>query len=128
MDIMVLLCNFRDGTHGCVRKSGSLIWSKGEGFVKLENVKVPNTSNVVVINGLSLEECKKECLRSCNCTTYASVNISKGGNGCIAWHGDLVDTRIFTAGGQDFYPRIDERELGKSNTSMYVFDETSKSS
>ncbi|KAF3455683.1 hypothetical protein FNV43_RR00325 [Rhamnella rubrinervis] len=99
--------------YGHCGASGSLIWSKGEGFVKLENVKVPDTSNVVVINGLSLEECKKECLRSCNCTAYASANISKGGNGCIAWHGDLVDTRIFTAGGQDFYLRIDKRELAQ---------------
>ncbi|KAF3455500.1 hypothetical protein FNV43_RR00130 [Rhamnella rubrinervis] len=119
--------NFRDGTHGCVRKPGSLICSKGEGFVKLENVKVPDTSKVVVINGLSLEACEKECLRSCNCTAYASANISEGGSGCIAWHGDLVDTRIFTAGGQDFYLRVDERVLGKCNTSIYVFDETSKS-
>ncbi|KAF3457322.1 hypothetical protein FNV43_RR01979 [Rhamnella rubrinervis] len=105
--------NFRDGTHGCVRKPGSLICSKGEGFVKLENVKVPDTSKVVVINGLSLEACEKECLRSCNCTAYASANISEGGSGCIAWHGDLVDTRIFTAGGQDFYLRVDELELAQ---------------
>ncbi|KAF3457335.1 hypothetical protein FNV43_RR01992 [Rhamnella rubrinervis] len=87
--------------------------NKGEGFVKLENVKVPDTSKVVVINGLSLEACEKECLRSCNCTAYASANISEGGSGCIAWHGDLVDTRIFTAGGQDFYLRVDERELAQ---------------
>ncbi|KAF3455589.1 hypothetical protein FNV43_RR00223 [Rhamnella rubrinervis] len=105
--------NFRDGTHGCVRKPGSLICSKGEGFVKLENIKPPDTSKVVVINGLSLEACEKECLRSCNCTAYASANISEGGSGCIAWHGDLVDTRIFTAGGQDFYLRVDKLELAQ---------------
>ncbi|KAF3457324.1 hypothetical protein FNV43_RR01981 [Rhamnella rubrinervis] len=105
--------NFRDGTHGCVRKPGSLMCSKGEGFVKLENVKPPDTSQVVVINGLSLEACEKECLRSCNCTAYASANISEGGSGCLAWHGDLMDTRIFTPGGQDFYLRVDERELAQ---------------
>ncbi|KAF3455592.1 hypothetical protein FNV43_RR00226 [Rhamnella rubrinervis] len=105
--------NFRDGTHGCVRKPGSLICSKGEGFVKLENIKPPDTSKVVVINGLSLEACEKECLRSCNCTAYASANISEGGSGCLAWHGDLVDTRIFTPGGQDFYLRVDELELAQ---------------
>ncbi|KAF3457329.1 hypothetical protein FNV43_RR01986 [Rhamnella rubrinervis] len=86
--------NFRDGTHGCVRKPGSLICSK-------------------VINGLSLEACEKECLRSCNCTAYASANISEGGSGCLAWHGDLVNTRIFTPGGQDFYLRVDELELAQ---------------
>ncbi|KAF3455473.1 hypothetical protein FNV43_RR00102 [Rhamnella rubrinervis] len=57
---------FRDATHGCVRKPGSLICSKGEGFAKLENVMVPDTSKVVVNSGLSLETCE-ECLRSCNC-------------------------------------------------------------
>ncbi|KAF3455503.1 hypothetical protein FNV43_RR00133 [Rhamnella rubrinervis] len=88
---------------------------KGEGFVKLENVKPPDTSQVVVINGLSLEACEKECLRSCNCTAYASANISEGGSGCLAWHGDLMDTRIFTPGGQDFYLRVDEPQYAKKS-------------
>ncbi|KAF3457321.1 hypothetical protein FNV43_RR01978 [Rhamnella rubrinervis] len=56
------------------------------------SLTVPDTSKVVVINGLSLESCKKECLRSCNCTAYSSANISEGGSGCITWHGNLIDT------------------------------------
>ena len=111
--------SFRDPTHGCARKPGSLICSKGEGFAKLEDVKVPDTSNVVVMSGLSLEACEKECLRSCNCTAYSSANISEGGSGCMTWHGNLMDTRIYTGGGQDFYIRVDERELGTNNTSIY---------
>ncbi|KAF3458031.1 hypothetical protein FNV43_RR02695 [Rhamnella rubrinervis] len=105
--------NSRDATHGCARKPGSLICSKGEGFVKLENVKAPDTSKVVVISGLSLEACKKECLRSCNCMAYASANISAGGSGCITWQGNLMDTRIFSGAGQDLYIRVDERELAQ---------------
>ncbi|KAF3456955.1 hypothetical protein FNV43_RR01610 [Rhamnella rubrinervis] len=105
--------SFRDATNGCVRKPGSLICSKGEGFVELENVKVPDTSKVDVISGLSLEACEKECLRSCNCTAYASANISEGGSGCITWHGKLMDTRIYSGAGQDFYIRVDERELAQ---------------
>ncbi|KAF3457331.1 hypothetical protein FNV43_RR01988 [Rhamnella rubrinervis] len=97
------------------RKPRSLICSKGERFVKLGNVKVPNTSKVVVINCLSLEACEKECLRSCNCTAYATTNITEGGSGCIAWHGDLVDTRIFTAGGQEFYLRVYEPKYAKKS-------------
>ncbi|KAF3456563.1 hypothetical protein FNV43_RR01217 [Rhamnella rubrinervis] len=50
---------FRDATHGCVRKPGSLICSEGEGFVKLENVIVPDTSKVVGNSDLSLEACEK---------------------------------------------------------------------
>ncbi|KAF3457341.1 hypothetical protein FNV43_RR01998 [Rhamnella rubrinervis] len=105
--------NFRNAKNGCARKPGSLICRKGEGFVKLENVKVPDTSKVVVNSGLSLEECEEECLRSCNCTAYASENISEGGSGCMTWHDSLMDTRIFAAGGQDFYLRVDERELAQ---------------
>ncbi|KAF3455681.1 hypothetical protein FNV43_RR00323 [Rhamnella rubrinervis] len=104
---------FRDATHGCVRKPGSLICSEGEGFVKLENVIVPDTSKVVGNSDLSLEACEKECLRSCNCTAYASANISEGGSGCIKWHESLMDTRIFAGRGQDFYIRVDERELAQ---------------
>ncbi|KAF3455603.1 hypothetical protein FNV43_RR00237 [Rhamnella rubrinervis] len=74
---------------------------------------VPDTSKVVVNSGLSLEECEEECLRSCNCTAYASENISEGGSGCMTWHDSLMDTRIFAAGGQDFYLRVDERELAQ---------------
>ncbi|KAF3456953.1 hypothetical protein FNV43_RR01608 [Rhamnella rubrinervis] len=42
--------SFRDATQGCARKQGSLICSMGEGFVKLKNVKVPDTSKAVVIS------------------------------------------------------------------------------
>ncbi|KAF3457318.1 hypothetical protein FNV43_RR01975 [Rhamnella rubrinervis] len=96
--------------RGCARKPGSLIYSKGEGFVKLENVKVPDTSKVVVLSGLSLEAYEKLCMRSCNCTAYASADISEGGSGCITWHGNLMDTRIYTGAGQDFYIRVDEQK------------------
>ncbi|XP_015894193.3 G-type lectin S-receptor-like serine/threonine-protein kinase RKS1 [Ziziphus jujuba] len=105
----------RDAKHGCLRKPGTLICSEGDGFVNVENVKVPDTSNVKVISsGLSLKACEKECLRNCSCAAYASANISEGGSGCILWHGNLTDTRKFTAaGGQDLYVRVDERELAQ---------------
>ncbi|XP_048319087.2 G-type lectin S-receptor-like serine/threonine-protein kinase RKS1 isoform X1 [Ziziphus jujuba] len=105
----------RDANHGCVRKPGSLICRKGEGFVKLANVKVPDTSRVEVISsGLSLKACEKECLRNCNCTAYARANISEKGSGCILWHGNLIDTRKLTAGdGQDLYVRVNEHDLSK---------------
>ncbi|XP_060669512.1 G-type lectin S-receptor-like serine/threonine-protein kinase At1g11410 [Ziziphus jujuba] len=104
----------RDANHGCVRKPGSLICREGEGFVKVANVKVPDTSRVDVINsGLILKACEKECWRNCNCTAYASADVSEGGSGCILWHGNLTDTRKFIAdGGQDLYIRVDEHELG----------------
>nr|POE55594.1 g-type lectin s-receptor-like serine/threonine-protein kinase rks1 [Quercus suber] len=38
---------------------------------------------------------------------YASANVSEGGIGCLTWHGNLVDTRIFPDLGQDLYIRVD---------------------
>ncbi|XP_060669514.1 G-type lectin S-receptor-like serine/threonine-protein kinase At1g11410 isoform X2 [Ziziphus jujuba] len=106
----------RDANQGCVRKPGSLICREGEGFVKVANVKLPDTSNVKVFaSGLSLKACEKECLINCNCTAYAQANISRG-SGCILWHGNLTDTRKCTDdGGQDLYVRVDEHELGQRN-------------
>ena len=104
--------SLRDASHGCVKKPGSLTCRKGEGFVKLANVKVPDTSEAQVISSLSLKACEQECLRNCNCPAYASASISEGGSGCIIWHGNLTDTRKFIYGGQDFFIRVDGRELG----------------
>ncbi|KAF3451610.1 hypothetical protein FNV43_RR07705 [Rhamnella rubrinervis] len=101
----------RDASHGCTRKPGSSICWKGEGFVKLENVKIPDTSKVQVISSLSLKACEQECLRNCNC--IASVDIGEGVSGRITWHENLIDTRKFTVGGQDFYIRVDEPQYGK---------------
>ncbi|KAL8505991.1 hypothetical protein ACS0TY_017010 [Phlomoides rotata] len=42
---------------------------------------------------MSLDECKAECLKSCNCTAYANAYITNGGSGCVVWFGDLIDTR-----------------------------------
>ncbi|KAJ0872357.1 putative protein kinase RLK-Pelle-DLSV family [Helianthus annuus] len=49
---------------------------------------------------------------------YASADISKGaeGEGCITWHGDIIDTRTFTDGGQSFYIRVDSDELAKNSS------------
>jgi hypothetical protein len=51
------------------------------------------------------------CLQNCSCLAYASVDVKQKG-GCITWHGDLVDTRVFKEGGQDLYVRVDALELG----------------
>ncbi|MCI65034.1 G-type lectin S-receptor-like serine/threonine-protein kinase, partial [Trifolium medium] len=80
---------------GCVRKKGASVCRNGEGFVKVVSLKVPDTS-VAVAKGLSLEECEKQCLRDCSCTAYAAADVSNGGSGCLAWHGDLMDIQKLT--------------------------------
>ena len=41
----------------------------------------------------------------------ASLQID-GGGGCMAWHGELMDTLILAEQGKDFYVRADGTESG----------------
>ncbi|WJX46314.1 hypothetical protein P8452_33129 [Trifolium repens] len=101
----------RDGSGGCVRKKGVSDCGNGEGFVKVQSLKVPDTSVAVAKGGLSLEECDKECLRDCSCTAYAVADVRKGGSGCLTWHGNLTDIQKLTDQGQDLFLRVDKVEL-----------------
>ncbi|KAL5841859.1 hypothetical protein ACOSQ3_012462 [Xanthoceras sorbifolium] len=82
----------------------------GEGFVRLEGVKFPDARNSTVYSNMSLEECERECSKSCNCTGYANLYVDDMGRGCIAWYGELRDMRRYKSG-QDFYLRVDAVEL-----------------
>ncbi|KAM1762620.1 hypothetical protein ACFX12_005241 [Malus domestica] len=100
--------DLRDGTGGCKRQKGSpSMCRNGEGFVKMKNVKVPDTSSIKLETNLSLEACEVECLRNCSCLAYASADVRNGGTGCMTWYKDLMDTKQFTEGGQDLYIRAD---------------------
>jgi len=111
----------RDGSGGCVRSRGVSACHSGEGFVKLPRVKVPDTSIARVDMSLSLKECKQECLRNCSCTAYTSADETRGGIGCLSWHGHLVDTRTFANGGQDLYVRVDAATLGILHIYSFFF-------
>ncbi|KAJ8628265.1 hypothetical protein MRB53_021572 [Persea americana] len=104
----------RDWSGGCVRRRSLDCDGKGDGFLRLENVKLPDTSRSRVEPGLSLEACKEECLKNCNCTAYASADISEGDRGCLMWDGELVDLKVFADGGQDIYTRVAASELDGS--------------
>ncbi|KAK1577411.1 hypothetical protein Q3G72_021565 [Acer saccharum] len=82
----------------------------GEGFVRLKGVKFPDARNSTLYSNMSLEECERECLKSCNCTGYANVYVNEMGRDCIAWYGELRDMRHYK-NGQDFYLRVDAVEL-----------------
>ncbi|KAH7836404.1 hypothetical protein Vadar_000832 [Vaccinium darrowii] len=104
----------RDGSGGCVRKRGRHACGNGEGFVNVARAKVPNTWMARVNkSSVGLKECEIECLRNCTCNGYASADISHGddGGGCVMWFGDLIDSRVFSSGGQDLYIRVDAVEL-----------------
>ncbi|KAK3188214.1 hypothetical protein Dsin_027775 [Dipteronia sinensis] len=84
----------------------------GEGFVRLEAVKLPDARNSTVYGNMNLKECERECLKSCDCTGYAILDVNEGGQGCIAWYGELTDMREYKDG-HHFYLRVDAVELGK---------------
>ncbi|KAG6754739.1 hypothetical protein POTOM_040533 [Populus tomentosa] len=83
----------------------------GEGFLKMANVKIPDATGTRAYTNLSLKECEMECLRSCNCSGYASLDINNEGQGCLAWYGELNDMQQYTDEGQDFYLRVEAGEL-----------------
>ncbi|KAK9089571.1 hypothetical protein Scep_028653 [Stephania cephalantha] len=101
----------KDGSQGCVRKR-ELSCGKGDGFLKLEKVKLPDTSNAGVDMSLGIKDCETECRNNCSCTGYSSAYVD--GSGCIGWFGDLTDVKQFTVGGQDLFVRVDAIELGNS--------------
>jgi len=112
----------RDGSGGCVRKQGASLCGNGEGFVKVEGLKLPDTSEATAKEGWSLEECGKECLRNCSCTAYAVLDVRNGGSGCLAWHGNLIDIQKLSDQGQDLFVRVDAEELGTSSHYLFLYE------
>ncbi|RVW13886.1 G-type lectin S-receptor-like serine/threonine-protein kinase RKS1 [Vitis vinifera] len=104
----------KDGSAGCLRKEGAKVCGNGEGFVKVGRAKPPDTSVARVNMNISMEACREECLKECSCSGYAAANVSGSGSGCLSWHGDLVDTRVFPEGGQDLYVRVDAITLAEN--------------
>ncbi|KAL4625372.1 hypothetical protein ACB092_05G020700 [Castanea dentata] len=94
----------RDGSKGCVRKnSGFSMCKNGEGFVKLERLKLPDSSFDAAWIGMSMSssECEQACLTHCSCTAFTSMNIDGKGTGCLAWYGELMDILQFTDEGSE---------------------------
>ncbi|KAJ4823215.1 hypothetical protein Tsubulata_013989 [Turnera subulata] len=94
-----------DWSGGCVR-SIPLDCGRGEGFVKHEGVKLPDTSHSWFNQSMTLKECQELCLKNCSCVGYANSDVRNGGSGCLLWFGDLIDIRQFTTAGQDIYIRV----------------------
>jgi hypothetical protein len=102
-----------DWSDGCARRT-PLKCNGGDGFLKRTGVKLPDTSSSWYNKSMSLKECKGMCLKNCNCTAYASLDVRGGGSGCVLWFGTLIDTREYSDSedGQDLYIRMATSELG----------------
>jgi predicted nucleic acid-binding Zn finger protein len=108
--------SLRDGSGGCVRKrlQTSSVCDHGEGFVKVENVILPDTSAAawVDMSKSRAEYCELECKRNCSCSAYAVIVIPGKGDGCLNWHKELVDIKYDRIESHDLYVRVDAYELG----------------
>ncbi|KMS96586.1 hypothetical protein BVRB_8g201560 [Beta vulgaris subsp. vulgaris] len=103
----------RDGSQGCARIENRSTCKNGEGFLRVANVKLPDTSKAVVNKNSTLKKCEEECLNNCSCIGYTSADDTGGGSGCISLYGQMMDTRIYPNAGQDVYFRADAVELAK---------------
>ncbi|XP_030944973.1 G-type lectin S-receptor-like serine/threonine-protein kinase RKS1 isoform X2 [Quercus lobata] len=103
----------RDGSGGCVRKQlGLSMCGNGEGFVKVERLKGPDSFNAVWMDmSMSSSECEQACLRNCSCTAFISMNIDGKGTRCLAWYGELVDVSENSYVRWDLNVRVDATEL-----------------
>ncbi|BBH01870.1 S-locus lectin protein kinase family protein [Prunus dulcis] len=100
---------------GCIRQT-PLDCQKGEGFLKVRNVKLPDLLEFWANTKMSVQECEAECLRNCSCVAYASSDSRNGGSGCLMWFGDLIDMREFLEADveQDIHIRMPFSELGST--------------
>ncbi|KAE9446564.1 hypothetical protein C3L33_21539, partial [Rhododendron williamsianum] len=84
--------NLRDASDGCIKKREELsMCGNREGFVKVANTKIPDTSKAHVWMSLSVHECKDECLRNCSCLAYMSQAAGGARAICITWYENLMD-------------------------------------
>ncbi|RVW13882.1 G-type lectin S-receptor-like serine/threonine-protein kinase [Vitis vinifera] len=72
-------------------------------FLKVGNVKVPDTSGARVEKGWNSKACEEACLRDCSCTAYASISVAGKSRVCLTWYGELIDTVGYNHGGADLY-------------------------
>ncbi|KAM5556055.1 hypothetical protein ABKV19_023781 [Rosa sericea] len=96
---------------GCVKKNRTSMCRKGEGFVKMEMIKLPESSRAQVNVNVTLKECEHECLRNCSCTAYCNV-VDGETSRCVTWYGDLMDAKTLPANVQNLYVRVDATVFG----------------
>ncbi|KAF9672231.1 hypothetical protein SADUNF_Sadunf11G0019100 [Salix dunnii] len=114
----------RDGSGGCVRKRllTSSVCGHGEGFVKIENYCLPDTSNAAWVDNIkSRAACELECKRNCSCSAYSIIGIPGKGDACLTWYKELVDIRYDRSGSDDLYVRVDAYELGAEGASHNLY-------
>ncbi|KDP38977.1 hypothetical protein JCGZ_00734 [Jatropha curcas] len=101
-----------NSTNGCVRRT-QLECNDKDKFWTYEGIKLPDTSSSWFDKNIDLKECERLCIKNCNCTAYANLDVTRGGSGCLLWFGELIDIRELDQGTQNFYVRVAASEFDK---------------
>ncbi|TXG67288.1 hypothetical protein EZV62_008563 [Acer yangbiense] len=102
---------YRDWSEGCVRNK-ALNYSKLDGFIKFNRLKLPEATNSWVNKSMNLEQCRVKCLENSSCMAYSNLDIRGRGNGCAIWFGELIDIKQNSNNVQDLFIRMSASELG----------------
>ena len=100
----------------CERMKNGSEAGKEDGFLKLQNMKVPD---FVEQSFVSEDSCRTECLKNCSCIAYA---YDTGSLGCMSWSGNLIDIQRFPNAGVDLYIRVAYSELGMQIFPFVIYD------
>lgn len=103
-----------DWKGGCNRNM-SLDCQTEEGFLEVGGIKFPDSLNFRLNTSMTIDECRDECLKNCNCTAYADPFFNNGSS-CMMWFGDLIDMREYTTESgpaPSIHIRVPVSELGK---------------
>ncbi|KAL7249460.1 hypothetical protein ACSBR1_011621 [Camellia fascicularis] len=99
-----------DWSNGCVRRA-PLDCQNGDVFLKYSGDLLPDTRYSWFNKITTLGECEKLCLDNCSCTAFATLDVRRGGRGCLLWFDELIDMKQYSENGQDIYIRMASSEL-----------------
>ncbi|KAK9152091.1 hypothetical protein Syun_010400 [Stephania yunnanensis] len=100
-----------DWRGGCVRRT-ELENGERDRFWAIQKLKLPDVLDYWTSSNMSLNGCRRECLRNGSCVAYANSDISEGGKGCIMWFGDLMDIRVLEDDGvQQLYVKLASSDI-----------------
>ncbi|KAL8091109.1 hypothetical protein AgCh_040275 [Apium graveolens] len=108
--------NTGDWSGGCVRRT-ALSCGPGDGFLTLQNRKLPDSRRSWFNQSMNLEECRIRCMNNCSCTAYSTIDIRENGFGCILWLDELLDIRDYRLDGGNLFVKVAASELGTNRRS-----------
>ena len=101
-----------EATGGCVRSTNLSCPGAGDGFWRMNRMKLPQATNATVHADMTLDQCRQVCLGDCSCKAYSAANMSGGvSRGCVIWAVDLLDMRQYPTVVQDVYIRLAQSEV-----------------